>query len=503
MNVCIIGGGVAGLSCAYALQELGNQVTIIEKNKQLGGFVRTEYDKLHYYTEHAPRVFFDNYYNFNKILKQIPLFFNNHETDKTLFDIYQPLGSNYLVSKYGLTTTSVFKVALKLNPIRILLLGIAILRYMTFCTKRLEKTADKVSVKRFIDSPRFRMLSHILGEPLEQLPVHKLVRLVEQNISINQGLYVLKGPNQEYLFDNFELYLKKIGVKIIKDSQVELIEKVGDMKYNIKTDKSLFKDFSKVVVATDLWNMINLFRDSNIFVDHNIFELSSRTKSNQLGLSIYFNQPINFKEKSIFAIEDSDWKLIVEPKDSNWKYKTKIGIWSVSIPDDRLLSTRLGKAMKDCSPNEIFQEVWYQIYSSAIFDVCEVPRQHIVPMHYRIWSGWDTNNDFVVNKEPYFLNAVDTCSKRPGQFIGMKDIFLAGAYTKTSYYHYWVEGACESGLKAAQLIDYRVQCVEHQRLLKVIHRIDNFLCEKHLPSFFDISLFFVLVFIFKGGKFLK
>ena len=46
MNVVIIGGGIAGLSAATVLRELGNNVTLIEKNKELGGLVRSHYDKL-------------------------------------------------------------------------------------------------------------------------------------------------------------------------------------------------------------------------------------------------------------------------------------------------------------------------------------------------------------------------------------------------------------------------------------------------------------------------
>ena len=497
MNIVIIGGGIAGLSAATVLQELGNSVTLIEKNKELGGLVRSHYDKLTYYQEHTPRVYFKNYYNFFSLMERIPLYYQKQPTDKQLINIFQKLESNYLVNEYGLTSTNIFKMMFKsnLNILELLMLGFFVLRYMMCSTERLQDDADRVSVSSFIKSKagrkRFEMLSLIMGETLDKLPMHKLVRLLEQNIS-GEGLRITKGNTNEYLFHNWELYLRKIGVKVLKEKQVEYISK--DMNtYTINTKTGKFGGFSKIIMGTDIWSMIKIFEKSNIKVDPHLYELSEEAKSNQMGLNIYFPNSIKFKYKSIFALEDTDWKLIIEPKDSNWSQDTKIGIWSVSIPDDNLYSQKLGKALKDCSPNEIFEEVWDQIYNSRIFDATEVSKEHIMPTYYKIWDGWDTTKDSVVNKEPYFWNAVGTFGKRPEQDIGLKNIFLAGAYTKTSYYHYWVEGACESGLIAAQSIDYRVNIIKHERIrpLKIIHKIDKFLYQEYLPCAFDLGLILI------------
>ena len=506
MNVVIIGGGIAGLSSATVLAELGNNVTLIERNNELGGFVRSHYDKLNYYQEHTPRVFFHNYYNFFNIMDRIPIYYQKQKTDKKLRDIFQKMDSNYLVDKYGLTSTSIFKIIFKsrLNLFELLSFGFFILRYMMCSTERLQDDADRIGIGSFIKNEsgrkRFEMLSFIMGEPLEKLPLHKVVRLIEQNLA-TETLYTLKGNTNEFLFHNWELYLREIGVKVIKNIEVERISTVKNTNtYSVTTNKKNYTGFGKVIVATDLWNMISLFERSNIKVDPHIYELSEQAKSNQMGVNIYFNSLITFKSKSIYALENSDWKLIIEPKDNNWKDKPNIGIWSVSIPDENLFSTRLNKTLKQCTQNEIFDEIWHQIYNSRIFDATELPREQIIPMYYKIWDGWEIRENSVVNKEPYFLNAIGTFGKRPKQFINMKDIFLAGAYTNTSYYHYWVEGACESGLEAAQLIDFRTKIHKHRRikLFKLFHNIDKYLYDEYLPCTFDFTLVIILgLFLYK------
>ena len=36
-SVAIIGGGITGLTCAYCLKKMGNEVTVNEKNQEIGG----------------------------------------------------------------------------------------------------------------------------------------------------------------------------------------------------------------------------------------------------------------------------------------------------------------------------------------------------------------------------------------------------------------------------------------------------------------------------------
>jgi len=43
-RVLVLGGGIAGLSCAYELMRLGHNVTVLEATGRTGGHVRTSHD---------------------------------------------------------------------------------------------------------------------------------------------------------------------------------------------------------------------------------------------------------------------------------------------------------------------------------------------------------------------------------------------------------------------------------------------------------------------------
>jgi len=56
-RILVLGGGVAGASIAYYLTEKGFDVTIVERNRRVGGLARTCYYAGHPY-EFGPHIWF-------------------------------------------------------------------------------------------------------------------------------------------------------------------------------------------------------------------------------------------------------------------------------------------------------------------------------------------------------------------------------------------------------------------------------------------------------------
>ncbi|MBQ4061161.1 MAG: FAD-dependent oxidoreductase [Bacilli bacterium] len=48
MNVCVIGGGAAGMMCATMVARKGHKVTLLEKNEKLGKKILKEYCKTYF-----------------------------------------------------------------------------------------------------------------------------------------------------------------------------------------------------------------------------------------------------------------------------------------------------------------------------------------------------------------------------------------------------------------------------------------------------------------------
>jgi isorenieratene synthase len=73
-SVVVIGGGLAGLACAYELSQRGFQVTLLERAAQLGGKVASweiEVDGEPLMMEHGFHGFFPQYYNLRSIVQEL------------------------------------------------------------------------------------------------------------------------------------------------------------------------------------------------------------------------------------------------------------------------------------------------------------------------------------------------------------------------------------------------------------------------------------------------
>ena len=78
-SVVVIGGGLAGLACAYELSQRGFAVTLLEKSPQLGGKIASwqiEAAGETFIMEHGFHGFFPQYYNLNSIVAELGI--NDH-----------------------------------------------------------------------------------------------------------------------------------------------------------------------------------------------------------------------------------------------------------------------------------------------------------------------------------------------------------------------------------------------------------------------------------------
>lgn len=73
-KVAVVGGGLAGLSCAYELSRRGMAVTLLEKSPQLGGKVaswKIQVGEEQFQMEHGFHGFFPQYYNLRAVMEEL------------------------------------------------------------------------------------------------------------------------------------------------------------------------------------------------------------------------------------------------------------------------------------------------------------------------------------------------------------------------------------------------------------------------------------------------
>ena len=95
-TITIIGGGIGGLTVAHELSKYNDyNITIYERNDDIGGLARSKRDKDGCATEYCWRVFFGFYDNLFKTFSEIK---DNNQSILNYLTPYKHLNINYFIS---------------------------------------------------------------------------------------------------------------------------------------------------------------------------------------------------------------------------------------------------------------------------------------------------------------------------------------------------------------------------------------------------------------------
>ncbi|NEQ40299.1 MAG: FAD-dependent oxidoreductase [Okeania sp. SIO3I5] len=116
-SVVVVGGGLAGLACAYELSQRGFAVTLLEKSPQLGGKIASwsvDVGGENFMMEHGFHGFFPQYYNLNNLVSEL-----------NITDNFQSLEFYSVVFREGKYKPEVFRPSSSAFPWNIVDLGIS------------------------------------------------------------------------------------------------------------------------------------------------------------------------------------------------------------------------------------------------------------------------------------------------------------------------------------------------------------------------------------------
>jgi hypothetical protein len=117
-----------------------------------------------------------------------------------------------------------------------------------------------------------------------------------------------------------------------------------------------------------------------------------------------------------------------------------------------------------------------------------------------VWHEWTFSPEGIVPRRRKWVTSTTTQCHRPTQTTPCANLLLAGAHTRTAADIWSIEGAVESGRRAARCIDRRVTVLPQYRPLvqRVLALIDDAFYRRGWPHVLSVTPLFVAA----GGAFL-
>lgn len=554
-KVIVIGGGVAGMSAAHELVERGFQVEVYEKQpRYVGGKARSvdvplsaTDGRIPLPGEHGFRFFPGFYKHITDTMKRIPFKGNENGVFDNLVSTERVAmgreGMNEIITLVNFPKSK-RDLQVLLNALRNSKTGITdddinsmvnkVWQLMTSCKERRMNEYERIGWWEFTyaDFHTEAYREFFVGGLTRTLVAAKprqvstrtggdiLLQLIYQMATPGRRTdRVLNGPTNEAWLNPWYDYLTK--TKQVKYFHQHVADKLHCSltvmdEYNIigvdvidenGKKKTVTGDYYIMAVPVEAADAIIKKSENILIADPVLDSISDLAKdvSWMTGIQYYLNVDIPVTKGHVMII-DSPWAVTVISQPQFWK-NTDLskygngqvkGIISVDVSDWESVGLN-GKCARECTKEEIAQEVWCQISLGLLVDnkpifhsdmlvACFLDRDirmkdgsdpsdkdndidvskikdcnpeliKKLPPKYQSDPPPVTKGDFkTVNDEPLLVNKVNTWNLRPESYCTIPNLFFAADYVRTNTDLATMEGANEAARRAVNNI------IDHSKL---------------------------------------
>ncbi|MEM7153874.1 MAG: FAD-dependent oxidoreductase [Myxococcota bacterium] len=501
-RVLVVGGGISGLTAAHELAERGFDVTVYDRNAELGGKARSFYlNGGSHAAEHGFRFFLRWYENLHHTLARIP----GKEAGQTVFE--------HLTAVDELTIDDYSFSFVKPEPVPIRP-PVAWIKAMSSCKARHEGELGDTNwddyVEQSLQGESETVVHFFKNMAKATASVHSTevsVRAMSYSINrllVNPGLDILEGPTNDTWFDYWERHLRSLGVVIHQDVTVEKIRHDGEQITGLELTQhgtSFTEEADYYVLAIPHANLEALLPEAMVAKDPMLQKLPALESDWQTGLQLYLKQPMDMPRGHL-GFCSSPWSISCIQQTDFWDERFDSedygAILSLIIADWDAPGIEVRKPAKHCTKAELIEEVEAQLRAyapeayAASFAQMEVLHSEVDPgVHL-------TGDDQSYNETPLFMNKVASWHNRPTNETAITNLYIAGDFTRTSAYVATMESANESGRRAANAVLRDAQysgapceifTEKHDkvtRMLQPLVQMDELLFAEGKPHMFDL-----------------
>ncbi len=540
-TIAVFGAGIAGLTVAHELSQRGHQVRVYESTEESGGFFRSARMKLSpkIPTEYSWHGFGHWYHNVFDILKQIPFDDSSSLYDKGLsrpidFGLAPDEGqARFNDGKWCVPVSRMFRMR-GLDSVR---WGWLMFKTWTARRRSLEQYSriNASEAWRPILSPRgwktwracfgpwigsdwTNVSLHQTGEffrkQLTTRPAHQHNADAEGpawSQGAGDGWLLLRGPSSEIWFQRWLKALQAKGVEFHWKTALQRIEFDGvKVPYvEVSNGEKVFADY--YVVATSPFAAAEILARTPRLekIDQLAFfkPLVKRGPHVQVSFRIAFSEPIKWpRPRLAIILADSEFNITLFAQEQAWLKQEQLGekvksLWTGTACSSTVPGRKYGVPLEQCTREQFIEEIKVQLFACTSLDklirLANGGRglRKFPIITFEIWHEWRFSPHGIRSPHPKWVNTIDTQPFQPTQVTPIQNLILAGAHTRTEADVWSIEGAAESGRRAAQLIDNKVTIIPQYRpwWIQILSKIDDVCFGLGLPHFGDILFTLVLI----------
>jgi uncharacterized protein with NAD-binding domain and iron-sulfur cluster len=525
MRVCVLGAGIGGLSAAHELNKLGHEVTVYERNPEVGGLARSRFEPDGSLGEYCWHAFGAGYGNLLSLLGEIP-----SGQGGTVADRLRPVGqwvygcegeravfenASCFLTKASPTAFARFlgKLGTRLTWRDVYRLGLLFLFLQTTDPRRLEPYDDVLwsdfvaplspGVRRWVTDPA----SIILGMDIERLSAHTMLEILSPAAlddfqrEWHEGELVrfscLDGPMHQMWLEPWRAHLESRGVCFHLETPVQRVRCEGGRVVGVEVEGPAGVE---TVAADHYVNALSVEAIARVLDGaperrRQLQELSELSRQTQVQVLYRLHDKLEHETPTILYFVDSPWQISTRfersfardhdgaPGADEELLAAGIGIWHRP-------GVVYGKPARACTREELVEEVWQQMRRAPglLRSFRTRDGRGLEALGYAsagIWHsyGYDPAHGAFCSWEPKFSNNVGTLALRPQVTDGrLENLVHAVAYARTRANIYNMESAAEAGVRAARAIHEGRPGARFERrrgggwIRQLLRRLDGALC---------------------------